>query len=80
LSAEQQIKVKGIFQRRQALVSRIGHDTSKSAVERFNGMRAVYDKSNLEVRSVLDSAQAKRFDELLPKTRMEAGTLPHATK
>ena len=73
LTAEQQIKVRQIFQRRQMLVVRIVHDTSMSAVDRFNAVRGVYDKSTMQVRSILDSDQAKKFDELAPKARMERG-------
>ena len=63
LTAEQRIKVKSILEVRQARLMQIRRDTSMSAVDRFNLIRAVHDSSNKQIRSILTEEQAKKFDQ-----------------
>jgi hypothetical protein len=64
LSSEQRVKVKKIFEHRQMLLQRIRQNPSLSAVDRFHSMQAVSDDSNLQIKSILNAEQARKFDEL----------------
>jgi len=67
LDLAQQTKVKTILEHRQIQLRQVFNDASLSAVNRFNAMKAVHDKSDEQIRRILNADQASKFDQLRPR-------------
>lgn len=67
LDLAQQTKVKTILEHRQIQLRLLFNDASLSAVNRFNAMKAVHEKSDEQIRRILNVDQASKFDQLRPR-------------
>jgi len=76
LDLGQRTKVKTILEYRQTRMRRIFSDTSLSAVNRFNAMKAVHEKSDEQIRGILNADQASKFDALRPQPPQKGDTAP----
>jgi Spy/CpxP family protein refolding chaperone len=63
LDSSQQTKVKAILENRQDQVHRIAENASLSAVDRFNAIKAVRERSEEQIGRILTPEQTTKFDQ-----------------
>ncbi len=73
LDSTQQDKVKVILEYRQMRLRRVYENRSLSAVDRFTALKAVHERSDDQIRHILNPEQAGKFEQFrhgaLPQTQ-----------
>ncbi|WP_263418085.1 hypothetical protein [Terriglobus albidus] len=75
LSDDQKTRILPILQRRKDAIEKLLADQETSMQDKFPKITAIRDRSNEEIRSLLNEAQRKDFDRQVAeeKKRMESG-------
>ncbi len=67
LTSDQQTKVQSIFQTEHSQMESLRQDSSVSEQDRHAKMKSIREGTNTQIRSLLDSNQQKKWDEMQAK-------------
>jgi len=73
LTADQQAKVKAIFEASRPQMQAIHQDTTLSAADKHAKMQALRDANNAQIRALLTPDQQQKFDTLLAERKAKHG-------